>query len=94
MDKLRGYEKANEEIVNAISVSTAEIITLNQELYSGHKGLSISANKSGAKTSKFGGSNNENSEIVKNHYEDTSVQINKAKSRNTYIYYSGVEFNS
>ena len=84
MEKLRGYEKANEDIVNALAVSNAEMITLAQEL-NGDKSEIVrsankSANKSGTKASKFA-FNNENSEIVKHHYDDTSFQINQAKSR-------------
>jgi len=80
MEKLRGYEKANEEIVNALAVSNAEMIALAQELHEDKSGIVKSANKSATKTSKFA-LNNENSEIVKHHYDDTSFQINQAKSR-------------
>lgn len=80
MEKLRGYEKANEDIVNALAVSNAEMIALAQELNGDKSEIVRSANKSGTKTSKFA-FNNENSEIVKHHYDDTSFQINQAKSR-------------
>jgi hypothetical protein len=87
VEKLRGYEKAHEEITNAFNISNNELIALANELPSAHKVLQKSASKSNQKNmstiSKSGSKNNENHELVKTHYEDTSCQINHLKSKNS-----------
>ena len=83
-EKLREYEKSNDELISAIASSNREIRNLTEEIYSEKK-----SNLSSSRGSKFGLKSSfqedENKEMLKAHYESDVEQLNQLKQRETYL---------
>lgn len=75
-DKLKEYEKSNDQIISAIASSNREIRNLTEEIYSEKK-------TNLASSSRFNVKDDENKDILKAHYESDVEQLNQLKQRET-----------
>lgn len=76
-DKLREYEKSNDQIISAIASSNREIRNLTEEIYSEKKTTLASS-------SRFSVKEDEKNDILKAHYESDVEQLNQFKQREAY----------
>ncbi len=82
-EKLRDYEKSNDEIIASLSSSNHEIRALTEEIYS-EKAADLSASRGSKYSMRSGLPQEENNEILKSHYESDIKQLNEFQKREEY----------
>ena len=85
VEKLRGFERSNEDIITALAGSNREIRTLTEEIYYEKKpGMSESRNsRQSARSSVH---EDDGTEHMRAHYEEEVQQLNELKKREEYIF--------
>jgi len=91
-DKLRGYEKANDDIVAALAKSNRQIRALGEDV-SFDRRTSLSANKNSRISVRSTHSTQENDDIWKIHYGSNMEQLKELRGRESYTIFYFTIFN-